>query len=60
MSYFLDPELIFEVTCQDLTRSPLYSYAFRENYGGISLRFPVFQRIRDDKPVEDCSADVIL
>lgn len=47
---YFKPELVFEVNAQELTVSPLYKLGAGE-FGGLSLRFPVFRGIRNDKGV---------
>ena len=59
VKHYVQPTVVFKVLCQDVTRSPLYDYGFREGYGGISLRFPVFDCIREDKAPSDCKTDVL-
>ena len=45
---------------QELTESPFYNLG-RGDYGGLSLRFPVFKRIRDDKSLDQATkGDEIL
>ena len=51
---YFRPELVFEVHAQELTQSPQYKLG-SEGYGGISLRFPSFKRIRDDKGVNEAT-----
>lgn len=48
------PFLVFEVHAQELTVSPLYRLGEGE-FGGLSLRFPVFKAVRDDKAVEQAT-----
>lgn len=53
---WLEPSMLFEVLTADLSLSPVYK-AGGSSYGkGISLRFPRFIRIRDDKSVEDATS----
>ena len=59
VKHYVKPIVVFKVLCQDVTRSPLYDYGFKEGYGGISLRFPVFDSIRYDKDTKDCKTDVL-
>lgn len=53
---WLEPTTIFEVLTADLSLSPIYKAAHSEYGKGISLRFPRFIRIRDDKDVEDATS----
>lgn len=52
---WFEPTLLFEVLTADLTLSPLYKagVGLIDAAKGISLRFPRFVRIRDDKGIED-------
>lgn len=52
---WLEPTTVFEVLTADLSLSPIYKAAHLEYGKGISLRFPRFIRIRDDKGVEDAT-----
>ncbi|QGN16695.1 DNA ligase 1 [Kluyveromyces marxianus] len=58
---WFEPSMLFEVLTADLSLSPVYKAGF-EAYGkGISLRFPRFVRIRDDKGVTDAtSSDQVI
>lgn len=52
---WLEPTTIFEVLTADLSLSPIYKASHLEYGKGISLRFPRFMRVREDKGVEDAT-----
>lgn len=47
---WFQPQIIFEVSSQEMTRSPIYRLG-DVGHGGLSLRFPKFIRRRDDKGI---------
>lgn len=53
---WFEPSMIFEVLTADLSLSPVYKAAHQVYGKGISLRFPRFIRIRDDKSIEDATS----
>ncbi|KAJ9099620.1 DNA ligase 1 [Naganishia cerealis] len=53
---WFEPTLVFEVLTADLSLSPIYKAAHHEYGKGISLRFPRFLRVRDDKGIEDATS----
>lgn len=52
---WLEPTTLFEVLTADLSLSPIYKAGHSEYGKGISLRFPRFIRIREDKRIEDAT-----
>lgn len=56
---WLDAKFVWEVKTADLTLSPRYKAAANEGVGdggkGVSLRFPRFLRVRDDKKADQAT-----
>ncbi|SCU93601.1 LAMI_0E14950g1_1 [Lachancea mirantina] len=53
---WFEPSMLFEVLTADLSLSPVYKAGAATYDKGISLRFPRFLRIRDDKALEDATS----
>ncbi|AOA63434.1 GQ67_04253T0 [Komagataella phaffii] len=58
---WFEPTLVFEVLTADLSLSPVYKAGINFFGKGVSLRFPRFIRVRDDKsPEQATSSDQIV
>lgn len=53
---WFEPTTLFEVLTADLSLSPVYKAGASTYDKGVSLRFPRFVRLRDDKSVEDATS----
>ncbi|KFY27090.1 hypothetical protein V493_03701 [Pseudogymnoascus sp. VKM F-4281 (FW-2241)] len=60
---WFEPRYVWEVRTADLTLSPKYRAGYKEVNAaekGVSLRFPRFVRIRDDKKVEEATSSRLI
>ncbi|KAK2739485.1 hypothetical protein FQN55_009450 [Onygenales sp. PD_40] len=59
---WFEPQEVWEVAFADITLSPTYTAAIGlvSEERGLSLRFPRFLRVRDDKSIEDASTSQFL
>lgn len=53
---WFEPTMVWEVRTADLSLSPVYRAGIDELGKGVSLRFPRFIRVRDDKAVEQATS----
>ena len=59
---WFEPQQVWEVAFADVTRSPVYTAArgLVDEERGLSLRFPRFLKVREDKGVEEASDEGFL
>jgi DNA ligase-1 len=59
---WFEPQEVWEIAFADVTLSPTYAAAVGlvSDERGLSLRFPRFLRVRDDKSVEEASTEEFL
>jgi DNA ligase-1 len=59
---WFEPQEVWEIAFADITQSPTYIAAIGlvSEERGLSLRFPRFLRVRDDKGIDDASTEEFL
>ena len=62
MLVWFEPMEVWEVKMADITLSPLYTAAIGlvSEERGLSIRFPRFIRLREDKSIEECTTTTEL
>lgn len=59
---WFEPQEVWEIAFADITLSPTYTAAIRlvSEERGLSMRFPRFLKVREDKGIEEASSDEFL
>ncbi len=59
MRVWFEPKEVWEIKGADITLSPVYkaSIGLVSDERGLSIRFPRFMKLREDKSIEDASTN---